>query len=629
MQFTGQELTLKRNFYTQTGNYGFVANVTVDNTTGTYHFGLSGAQGVLDFTLQSGRMYYGGQFVQSYRSYEEFLVEGQFSSGAANMTKNDSALMYGAAKPTGNFDYFYFTRGSTNMGATFGLEVSGNNSAVYSISQQGYLFASGQNAVTGWFANQGAFPIRVFDSTIQASANYSFGKLAGNIASGASGAFAYTGDYSTLNFNQPILNTFATNFGDVSVLFSILDARSFSSFVQLTAPTDFSFNGSNVMNRDVSYLNFSGGFVTDGFNTNLTFVLGYVSGSGGFTNLANYSITGYGTFRESGAVTGLLSTITGSSRVTGFAWATGAATGFFSGMGTGMASGLGYTGLATGYMTGLATGFVFGGSGKITLTYPLVGTGLTASAIGLTGTAFATGAINISSLVNGDQFKIILPNGTDYTVSPLALFTANYLPVGPFDCTPGIAGQISTHFQDGSSLINCLSGFAALGLNGIYDGFNTVSFTATTVGSSSNGIAITGITSSIILPGTGYITGGRDGATYVGNVVVLGQPFTGAFPVVATGTGSYIVPITGQFYSPYFKTFTGSWQLATGGSPTSLVQFVPISPTLYSGNGTFPPNSFLNMQVTYNPSGITPDGAYLIVTGANVINGINQQLSLP
>jgi hypothetical protein len=37
----------------------------------------------------------------------------------------------------------------------------------------------------------------------------------------------------------------------------------------------------------------------------------------------------------------------------------------------------------------------------------------------------------------------------------------------------------------------------------------------------------------------------------------------------------------------------------------------------------------VNLQITYIPSGDTPDGAYLIITGTNLLSGINQQLSLP
>lgn len=363
MLFTGTELVQRRNYYTQTGNYGFVMNATVDTTTGAYHFGLSGSAGTLDFRLESGKIYWGSEFIHSYKAYEPFAIEAQFSSGHANVLKNNSPLVYGDPKPTGYMDYFYFTRASADMGAEFDVLVSGNNPALYSISTQGYLFSTGQNAVTGWFTNQGGFPIRVFNSAEQSSVIYDFGALVGNVGANGSGAFAYTGDYNTLDFSQPILTTFATNYGNTDILFSILDARSFPSFVQLTGPTDFSFNETYVLNRDVSYLNFSGGVATSAFNTDLTFVLGYVSGSG------------------------------------------------------------------------------------------------------------------------------VFPTGT--------------------------------------------------------------------------------------------------------------------------------------------KTFTGAWGLSTGTSASTLVTFSPTSDILYSGNGTFPPNSYVNMQVTYTPSGDLPDGAYLIVTGANVINGINQQLSQP
>jgi hypothetical protein len=368
MLFTGSELTLKRNFYTQTGYYGFVMSATVDTTTGAYHFGLSGNGGTIDFRLESGRIYYDSEFIHSYKPFEQFTIEAQFSSGHTNVLKNDSPLLYGHPKLTGYYDYFYFTRASANMGGELDVEISGNNAAVYSITQQGYLFSSGQNAVTGWFTNQGSSTIRVFDSEEQSSAIYEFGKIVGNIAAGGSGAFAYTGDYNVLDFSQPILTTFATNYGDTEILFSIIDARSFDYFIQITGPTDFGFNSDNILNRDVSYLNFSGGLVTNDFDTRLTFLLSYVSGSGSF------------------------------------------------------------------------------------------------------------------------------------------------------------------------------------------------------------------------------------------------------------------VPATG---SPYIKTFTGSWQFATGTGALALINFVPISATLYSGSGIFPANSYVNMQVTYNASGETPDGAYLIVTGDGVIDVISQSLSLP
>jgi hypothetical protein len=625
MIFTGQELTLKRNFYTQTGCYGFVMSATVDTATGAYYFGLSGNGGVIDFRLESGRIYYSNQFVHSYKPFEEFTIEAQFSSGHTNVLKNDSPLVYGMPKATGHYDYFYFTRGSTDMGGEFDVNISGNNAAIYSITQQGYLFASGQNSVTGWFTNQSEFPIHVFNSAEQSSVIYEFGTLAGNIPAGASGAFTYSGDYETLDFSQPILTTFATNYGDAEILFSIIDARSYPYFVQITAPTDFGFNVENVLNRDVSYLNYSGGLITDGFDTRLTFLLGYVSGSGYFTTLTGYSVPGYGNFVESGNVTGWVDNVTGSYPITGSAWATGAATGFFSGVGTGIVSGIGYTGLGTGYMTGLSTGFIRPGSGTLTIDSH-VGRGVTSLAIGLTGQIYATGYLDLGSLIDGDSFQIIVPNGTDYEASPLARITCNYLPLDPADCLFDDPQAANTDFPTATDLIECLSGFADIGINGTYDGGDLIYFTATTIGTVGNGIAFTG--TNLILPGTGFTTGGHDGYLYAGTVAPVGQPFTGSFPLVVAGSGSYVVPLTGLYYLPYAKTFTGSWQFATGTSASTLVTFVPVSDVLYSGSGIFPPNSSVNIQVTYIPSGATPDGAYLIVTGDGVVNGINQILTL-
>lgn len=288
MIFTGTQLLAKRNFFTQTGNYGFVMSATVSTTTGAYHFGLSGAGAQsIDFRLESGRMYWNNQFIHAYKSYEPFVIEGQFTSGAANIIKDNTPLIYGVPKATGSYDYFYFSRASADMGGEFDVQISGNNGPVYSITQQGYLTSSGQNVVTGWFLNQSDYPIRVFDSTIQASANYDFGKLAANIGAANSGAFAFSGDYDTIDFSQPILTTFATSFGNAAILFSIIDTRTLDHFIQLTAPTDFSFTATGVLNRNVSWLNYSGGVVVGDYPTSLVFQLRYATGLEAFTGAWN------------------------------------------------------------------------------------------------------------------------------------------------------------------------------------------------------------------------------------------------------------------------------------------------------------------------------------------------------
>lgn len=282
MDFTGTQLVFKRNIYPQTGNYSFDMTCTVDNTTGQYNFGLSGNGNVIDFAMQNGKIYFNNKFIHSYRSNQEFSVSADFTNTSTNIRKDNSAIMYGYPKSTGFFDYFYFKRQNASMGGSFDVNISGNNIPSYTISQNGYLVSSGQNAVTGYFVNSSLFPVRVFDSAIQSSEAYTFGKLAGYVNSNTTGRFAYSGDFSTIDFSQPVFTTFNTNFGDANILFTITDLRARDGFVLLADITDFSFPSGGSLNRDVNYTNYSGGFGTTGFNTSLIFVLDYVSGSGDF-----------------------------------------------------------------------------------------------------------------------------------------------------------------------------------------------------------------------------------------------------------------------------------------------------------------------------------------------------------
>ncbi len=279
MDFTGSELTVKRNFYTQTGNFSFGMSCSVDNTTGTYHFGVSGAQGSVDFKLESGRIYYKDQFIHTYQSFRDFFIEAQFFNGKTNVIKDASPLAYGIDGRTGQFDYFYFSRANASLGASFGPSISGDTFPAYSVTNQGYLYNSGQTAVTGYFANQSIYPIRVFDSNILVTQPYEFGKLVGNIAPSTSGIFAYTGDFNTFDLTQPILTTFSANFGQAQVNFSIVDARGYDHFVLFQDVANFDFDTTGILNRDVFYTNYSGGIATDAFDAN--FQLSYVSGSGG------------------------------------------------------------------------------------------------------------------------------------------------------------------------------------------------------------------------------------------------------------------------------------------------------------------------------------------------------------
>jgi hypothetical protein len=121
MQFTGSLLNLLRNFYTQTGNFGFALTCTTDNTSGNYSFGVSGSQYNLGFSMNSGQIYYGNTFIHSYQANNQFSFEVQVNTGNFNVIKDGVPMMYGATKPTGFFNYFYFQRSGAGLNAVFDL----------------------------------------------------------------------------------------------------------------------------------------------------------------------------------------------------------------------------------------------------------------------------------------------------------------------------------------------------------------------------------------------------------------------------------------------------------------------------------------------------------------------------
>jgi hypothetical protein len=459
MIFTGSNLTIKRNFYTQTGNFGFGLACTVDNSTGLYKFGLTGAQGVLEFQLNSGRMYYQNQFIHAYRPNEEFLIEAQFTSGTSNVIRNGSPLIYGEPKASGNFDYFYFSRENDGMGADFDLQISGSSIPAYTVATTALLLNTGQLAVTGWFLNQSQYALNVFDSDMQASQNYDFAKLNRSIPSGASGFFAFSGDYSTFDVTDPILTTFNTSYNDISILFTIINATVLDTFIQITAPTDFTFNTTGILNRTLSYLSYSGGIAGADFPSVFSFSLGYVSGSGIFSlSGAGFSGLVYGSFVESGLMTGLVVSTTGNFIGSTSGWATGLVTGLFSGIGSGLASGVGYTGVGTGYFTGMSTGIIFDGSGKLQLGYPTIGLPVQNSIFSLGIPSYATGQL-VSTGFSLNNTNYIVGWDTGFTTgNPLFTFIpGSGSPAFTRSGPPG-ARRGTIAFESGEDILYGMSG---------------------------------------------------------------------------------------------------------------------------------------------------------------------------
>ncbi len=624
MIFTGSNLTIKRNFYSQTGNIGLDMNCSVDNTTGTYHFGLSGVQGKQDFVLQSGKLYQGSTLLHTYQSNVSFNLAIQCSSGTTNVIKDGSVLSFGAPKSTGLFDYFYFIRENAGMGATFDLLVSGDDAPIYTIQSQGYLLYSGQNAVTGQFSNRSNYPIRIFDSSMLATQNYSFGKSVSTINGFNSGIFAYSGDYSVIDISNPILTTFNTNFGDIQQLFYITDARTLNKFIYFTGPTDFTFNATGIINRTLSYLNYSGGFAGANYPTYLTFELSYISGSGFFApsgSTTNYLTTGYGNFLKSGLLTGLASTITGNIVVSSFSWATGSVTGFFSGLGTGMASGIGYTGLAGGQYTGQYIGTIYNGSGTLLLNSNLVGTSIGGYNTFYTGQTYATGYLNLVSMDPnlGNYFIVNSISGS------VVNFEGDYA-IGGLGCFPNGPHPFS-QFSGLQDLIQCMSGYSGvLGVTAYIIAPSGLFFTSLYPGTTGNNIFLEDDGQGF--PGAGFLIGGSNGGIASSGIMAPLSTYTGKLNIILTGSGSYQNIITGGSSSAYYKTFSGSWDFMSGLDQNSLISMNHgSSPNKITGAGLFDPNSSVIFQVTHNIIDGNQDSARLIISGSGVLNPIIQTLT--
>src|ERR1700741_1772282 len=100
MNFSGIDgLIKKRNFYTQNNNFSILWNGYFDSITGTYHFGVTGSGGEIDFFFNCGLIYtQDGYLIHSYQAFQIFNFEVDFSSGFYNITKDGAPLIYGEHK---------------------------------------------------------------------------------------------------------------------------------------------------------------------------------------------------------------------------------------------------------------------------------------------------------------------------------------------------------------------------------------------------------------------------------------------------------------------------------------------------------------------------------------------------
>lgn len=612
MIFTGLDLIKKRNFYTQSKNFGVIVNFSLDNASEKYEFGITGTNNI-SFICESGRITWNNLFIDSYLPYYNYSAFIDITESNINYSNNENNIFYGLEKETGAFEYFYFKRNKTEINADFDFYLSGDNKPNYEITNYGLLLNTKQNVITGKFFNYGDGKIRIFDSNSQGlqNLNYIFNK--DEFQNGQYLDFFYSGNISNFNFNEPIITTFYTNYGQTQINFKIINATSLEKSILLNQNSALRFNQNNVINRELSWINYSGDISTNNFNTELYFELSYVDGSGeflsnDFAKSAYFSDFANGYIFESGMITGMKSILTGNNYITGFyevtfsrfKWATGITTGYFSGAGYGIATGDNYSGLSYGIFTGYLTGVIYDGSGSFVFDNVL-GSGFLvneAYSILYTGYKNATGYINISGIIND---------------SPI--FIGN-------NDTPILKGL---QYNNETGLVYYLNTNPEHKVKASYDD-NLIKLEANISGTQGNLISISDYACSIskLFSYTPFLLGGEDiGST--GNIVYSNSLFTGIVSCSSMNSGYYVDSVTGikEGTFRYIRTFSGSWDLLTGLSNANLVPIKKKS-DIISGIATVSPNSNMFFEIRHYNSYLNIEKANFVVSGKYILNPINK-----
>lgn len=318
----------QRNIYTQTDIFQYQFNPSLSNTSGRCDFGFSGASGVINWKLESGRIFdYNNNYLFSYQANSEVLISGSLSSGSNDFWINNNPIYIGQQKTGNNYNYFYIN--PSNVTVNFNLFINGNvPNYSYSVFDSYY---SGE-LLTLNFVNQSNYPITIF-SGATSNPNFSVVNATGISIAGNSTGIIYLAASGFSPFLQDIPLDFYTNFGDFAFLFNGSGIPfDDSQFYILLGPENQVVNDGITSPYTVNYFNTSGAAL----NVTLT----YVSGDTG-----NY----YVDVTTTGLITG--------QNVSGFITASGYLGGFSTGN---YVSGFNpLTGWESGLASGAVTQFVY------------------------------------------------------------------------------------------------------------------------------------------------------------------------------------------------------------------------------------------------------------------------------
>jgi hypothetical protein len=492
------------NFLNQTGDFDYDINLTVNNSTGYFEFGLSGNKN-LTFKGQYGKIKdVNDNIIIGYVPDQELNIKGSIYSGKESLTIQDN-LIYSNESNTGyNFNYFYLNPTGCSLDYNFSLTGGytdfSSTVTTTKIKDFNIIVDSANNpfitkTLTGVLVNQNPnLEIKIFSGVV-ASRTDSYNLYGFPITFNNTGIYlidSNTGLSASINDSFDVL--FYTNFGNITktvtisgevipLFFLFFDVTpAISGFPNIKTgydqifvnnPNNFSLSygfvsGANVQ-LNLSYISGLTGDVTGFLSATGKFdgtLSGYLTGSG---YLSSYVATGI-TFSGGNDFLNTTQFITDSGfYAQQFKVATGYSQGNYVITGYGLGSGYIYESIfATGKIRVLVTGQVpyVGGTAVSVNPYPFTGSGM---AFNQNNSGFiATGIVdgyfpNLTRLFYTGEFTGIILNsgqysGKNFIFKPasdsVSAFSGPYLlEATGYESGVGPSGKISpeffTNFQEG------------------------------------------------------------------------------------------------------------------------------------------------------------------------------------
>jgi len=444
------------NFLNQTGNFDYNINLTVDNSTGYFEFGLSGNKN-LTFKGQYGKIKdINDNIIIGYIPNQELNIKGNIYSGKESLIVEEN-LIYSNIPNTGyNFNYFYLnpigcsldysfslTGGYTDFSSTvttpkirdFNILVDSANNSFTTQTLTGVLINENPNLEIKIFSGVATsksdnYSLYGFPITFNDSGTYLITTSTGSdaLVDDTFDALFYTnfGNISkTITISGEVIPLFFLFFDVFPPISGFPNVQTGYSQIFVNNPKNYSLSygfvsGANVQ-LSLSYISGLTGDVTGFLSATGKFdgiLTGYLTGSG---YISNYVATGI-TFSGGNEFLNNIEFVTDSGfYAQQFKVATGYSQGDYVITGYGLGSGYVYESVfATGKVRVLVTGNVpyVGGTAVAVNPYPFTGSGI---AYNQNNSGFiATGIVdgyypNLALLVYTGELTGITLNSTQYS----------------------------------------------------------------------------------------------------------------------------------------------------------------------------------------------------------------------